>query len=167
MLSTVVDDLGRQDLGLEGWIAGELYRVALGNGLAGRGFDDLRPADWPIIRYLHHRSWVTVGELAEAFGVSKQAASQAIAGLVERDYVIRRGADGDRRRREVALGSRGEAAHAAAVAVADDVEQQLVADAGAEALDGWRAVNAAMARRWLAVAPARVRIATEMTTGRS
>jgi len=162
----MLDDLGRQDLGLEGWIAAELYRVALGAGLRGRGFDDLRPADWPVIRFLHHRGSTTVGELADAFGVSKQAASQAIAGLVDRGYVTRHEPDGDRRRREVALTERGDAARSAAVEVADAVERQLLGDVGPEALDGWRAVNAAMAERWLPHAPDRVRIAVEMTAAR-
>ena len=42
---------------------------------------------------------MTVGELAAAFGVSKQAASQTIAGLVDRGYVTRHEHDRDRRRR--------------------------------------------------------------------
>ena len=164
----MVDDFEeRPDLGLEGWIAFELYRTALRDGLGSRGFTDLREADGPILRYLHHVGTATVGELAEAFGVTKQAASQAVASLVDRGYALRAVDDEDRRSRTVSLSERGEAAHAAALAVAQREEERLVRTAGADAMAGWRAVNRAMREAWLDRAPARVRIAAEMSSRRA
>ena len=163
----MVDDFGVRDMGLDGWIAFELYRTASRDGLGARGFADLREADGTILRYLHHAGRATVGELAEAFGVTKQAASQAVASLVDRGYVLRAVDDEDRRSRAITLDDRGEAAHAAALAVADEEEARLVRMVGADAVAGWRAVNQAMLDTWLDRAPARVRIAAEMSSARA
>jgi DNA-binding MarR family transcriptional regulator len=162
----MVDHSPGHDLGLEGWIAFELYRTALRDGLRAGGFTDLREADGPILRYLHHAGSSTVGELAEAFGVSKQAASQAVASLVERGYGERTPDAEDRRSRVVSLNERGEAAHAAAVDVAEREEARLVEIVGTDALAGWRSVNRAMRDAWLDRAPDRVRIAVAMSEGR-
>ena len=52
---------------MTGWLAFQLYRVALGDGMQARGFADLRESDLTLLRYLHGRH-ATVTEIARLFG---------------------------------------------------------------------------------------------------
>ena len=95
------------------------------DGLAARGFDDVRPA--------HGFAFVRIGEgdattadVAQHLGVTKQAASQLVAQLVQRGYVTRRDDPRDARARLLGLTERGRACTAAAAAAA------------AETVDLWR-----------------------------
>src|SRR5262245_4699140 len=113
MLSREVDHMDpevERDIGMAGWLAFHLYRVALGERLRARGFTDLRDTDWSLLRYLHHRGGATVTEIARMFGFSKQAASQHVASFVERGYGARTRSATDARVRSVELSPRGRAA---------------------------------------------------------
>jgi DNA-binding MarR family transcriptional regulator len=152
-----------RDIGMVGWLGFQLYRVALGKGLAQRGFSDLRDWDGNLLRYLQGRS-ATVMEVARLFGVTKQAASQQIASFVERGYGVRVAADGDARVRAVALSERGRAARRAAIEIAGEVEAQLVARLGSRAVASWRKVNQTLAELYLTDAAELVRVAAELSS---
>jgi DNA-binding MarR family transcriptional regulator len=155
---------GDRDLGLAGWIAFELYRVALADGLARRGFTDLRDSDWNLLRFLDHRGSATVTEIARLFGVTKQAASQHVASFVDRGYGTKATSEHDARARAVALTARGRTARDAAVEVADEIEAELDAELGPDALRQWRKVTDALVTLHLDDAPEMVRVAAEMTS---
>jgi DNA-binding MarR family transcriptional regulator len=157
---------GERDLGLAGWIAFQLYRVALTEGLGRRGFTDLRDTDWTLLRFLHHHGAATVTEIAHLFGVTKQAASQQVASFVERGYGTKTPSEHDARVRAVALSVRGNAAWRAAVDVADEVEADLDDHVGPAALRQWRKVTDALIALHLDGAPEMVRVATEMSSAR-
>ncbi|HEY8465985.1 MAG TPA: MarR family transcriptional regulator [Solirubrobacterales bacterium] len=74
--------------------------------LASEGFGDVRFADGFIFQRLL-AAGSTVGDLAEALGVTQQAASKAVADLEARGYVRREVDPGDRRARRVTLTQRG------------------------------------------------------------
>jgi DNA-binding MarR family transcriptional regulator len=150
---------------LAGWLGFQLYRVALADGLAARGFTDLREADANLLRYLHHHGPAAVTEIARLFGVTKQAASQQVASFVGRGYGTRVRSDVDARVRAVALTERGRAAHDAAIEVADAIEAELVGTVGAAAMASWRRVTDALVALHLDDAPEMVRVAAEMESG--
>lgn len=58
-------------------------------GLAERGFPDVRPAHGFAFVRISRPGGATVAELAAHLGVTKQAASQLTAQLVERGFVVR------------------------------------------------------------------------------
>jgi DNA-binding MarR family transcriptional regulator len=160
------EDTADRDLGMAGWLAFQLYRVALGRGLAHRGFDDLRDSDGTLLRYLHHSGGATVTEVSRLFGVTKQAASQQLASFVDRGYGERTRLDTDARVRVVVLSQRGRAARRAVLDISDEVEAQLVARLGRDAMLEWRRVADALVDRYLDEAPEQVRVAAAMSSMR-
>jgi len=94
-------------------------------GLARRGFDDVRPAHgFAFVRI--SAGDATTADVAQHLGITKQAAAQLVAYLVERRYVERRPDPRDARARLLVLTQRGRACTAAAQAAAT------------EAVDTWR-----------------------------
>ena len=88
-------------------------------GLAHRGFADVRPAHgFAFVRI--SAGDATTADVAEHLGVTKQAAGQLVAYLVDRGYVLRRADPGDARARLLALTDRGRACTEAAEAAAID-----------------------------------------------
>jgi DNA-binding MarR family transcriptional regulator len=94
-------------------------------GLARRGFDDVRPA--------HGFAFARIGEgaaptadVAEHLGITKQAAGQLVEYLVDHGYVMRRPDERDARARLLLLTERGRACTVAAEASAADT------------VDGWK-----------------------------
>jgi DNA-binding MarR family transcriptional regulator len=161
-----LDPAGDRDLGMAGWLGFQMYRIALGRGLADRGFTDLRDADWNLLRYLHHRGGAPVTEIARLFGVTKQAASQHVASFVERGYGTRTRPDGDGRIRVVTLTDKGRAARAAAIDVADQIEAELAQRLGPDVLLAWRSVTNTLIELHLDQAPEMVRVAAQMSSAR-
>jgi DNA-binding MarR family transcriptional regulator len=149
---------------MAGWLGFQLYRVALAEGLAARGFTDLREADWSLLRYLHHHGGASVNEIAHLHGVTKQAASQQVASLVKRGYAASEPAEHDARIRRVTLTDKGDVARRAAIDVADQIEAELTERAGPQALRGWRKVTDAMIDAYLDDAPEVVREAAQMSS---
>jgi DNA-binding MarR family transcriptional regulator len=161
-----MDAAEERDIGMAGWLAFQLYRVALAEGLRTRGFTDLRDADWNLLRYLQHRGGATVTEIARLFGVTKQAASQHVASFVDRGYGTRSRSADDARVRAVELTDRGRAAHSAAIDIAGEIEAELVGQLGPETMQHWRAVTDALVRAYADDAPEMVRVAVEMSSAR-
>ncbi len=94
-------------------------------GLAQRGFGDVRPAHgFAFVRLSSGDA--TTADVAAHLGVTKQAASQLVESLVTRGYVTRAADPRDGRARLVVLTGRGRACTEAAEAAA------------AEVVEGWR-----------------------------
>jgi len=94
-------------------------------GLARRGFDDVRPAHGFAFARISEGD-ATTSDVAEHLGITKQAAGQLVDYLVDHGYVMRRPDARDARARLVLLTERGQACTAAAEAAA------------AETVDEWR-----------------------------
>ena len=119
-------------VGIDSWqTAGAVLRLAsqlvdaIQDGMARRGFDDVRPAHgFAFVRI--SAGDATTADVAEHLGITKQAASQLVEHLVQRGYVSREWDPRDARARLLMLTEHGRACTAAA-------EQ-----AAAEAVDHWR-----------------------------
>jgi DNA-binding MarR family transcriptional regulator len=94
-------------------------------GLARRGFDDVRPAHGFAFARISDGD-ATTADLAEHLGITKQAAGQLVEYLVDHGYVVRRPDERDARARLLLLTERGWACTAAAEAAAS------------ETVDGWK-----------------------------
>jgi len=119
------------------------YTSAIRRALSDAGFDDIPRAGARVIGRIAVGG-TNVSEVAEVYGVSKQAASQLVDTLVARGYVERIPDEADRRRMLVGLSERGEAAAAeikAAVAGVDAALEELV---GAAAVTSARPVLGAL-----------------------
>ena len=104
-------------------LAGQLVD-GMQEGLAQRGFDDVRPAHgFAFVRISEGDA--TTADVAEHLGITKQAAGQLVEYLVDHGYVMRRPDARDARARLLLLTKRGRACTAAAEAAA------------AEVADGW------------------------------
>lgn len=96
-------------------------------GLARRGFDDVRPAHG-FAFVLLASGGATTAHVAEHLGITKQAASQLVGALVDRGYVERRPDPNDGRARTLVLTSRGRACTRAAEAAARETVELWRAD---------------------------------------
>lgn len=109
------------------------YRRLIAEQLATAGLGDLpRPGYWALVALdagVHEP-----GRLAAEMGVSKQAVSKLVDGLVERGFVDRRPDESDRRRSRLLLTARGTTAVGVIRAAARASEAQLQAVVGPEAL---------------------------------
>ena len=98
---------------------------AIQEGLARRGFRDVRPAHgFAFVRI--SQGDATIADVAEHLGVSKQAAAQLVHQLEERGYVTRQAHPLDARATLLTLTQRGTACTLAAQ------------DAASEAVERWR-----------------------------
>jgi DNA-binding MarR family transcriptional regulator len=94
-------------------------------GLARRGFSDVRPAHgFAFVRISDGDA--TTADVAEHLGITKQATGQLVDYLVDHGYVIRRPDERDARARLLLLTERGRACTVAAESAAT------------ETVDGWR-----------------------------
>ncbi len=109
-------------------IAAAVLRVAtqlvdgIQQGLAHRGFDDVRPAHGFAFARISGAP-ATTSDLAAHLGVTKQAAAQLVEHLVDRGYLHREPDPNDGRARLLVLTERGRACTAAADQAAADVVQ--------------------------------------------
>ena len=99
---------------------------AVQEGLARRGFRDVRPAHGFAFARISEGD-ATIADVAEHLGVSKQAAAQLVHQLEERGYVTRKEHPLDARAALLTLTQRGVACTLAAQ------------DAASEAVEQWRA----------------------------
>ena len=66
--------------------------------------------------------------------------------------------------RVVVLTTKGRKARRAAITAANDIEADLVARLGPDALSAWRSVNDALAEMYLQQAPEMARVAAQMSS---
>jgi DNA-binding MarR family transcriptional regulator len=119
------------------------YGNTIGAHLAAAGFDDL-PRNGPFVlggMASHQGSAV---EIIRSLGVTRQAASQLIDTLVLRGYLSREINSDDRRRMNVVLTERGQAAAAAIRAGIEQVQAELAQMLTPAEITGLRAGLAAL-----------------------
>ena len=81
---------------------------------------------WTYLRALWHTDGLTQRELSEEAGVAEPTTFTALKAMERRGYVVRRPAEGDRRKRRVFLTARGRALEAKLVPLAKDVNAVAV-----------------------------------------
>jgi DNA-binding MarR family transcriptional regulator len=112
--------------------------------LAERGFTDLARSDAYVFRALDAES-LTITELADRLGVTKQAASQVVDDTRRRGYLERRPDPRDGRAWRLALTARGVEALAASRRFHAAYEERLAREHGADRVAVLRALLSAMA----------------------
>ena len=96
---------------------------------------------WTFLRALWQTDGLTQRELSEEAGLAEPTTFTALKAMERRGYVVRRPAEGDRRKRQVFLTPRGRALEAKLVPLAEDVN--------AVAVRGVSAADVAKTRRTL------------------
>jgi DNA-binding MarR family transcriptional regulator len=105
--------------------------------LADAGFDDQRPAHDAVFAHLPPEG-LTLSGLARRAGMTKQAMSELVADLEDKDYVVRGPDPRDRRVRIIEFTARGRAAVEVALAAFADIERELASQLGPPRLDALR-----------------------------
>lgn len=118
---------------------------AVQDGVAARGYGDLRPSHGFALARIS-RGAATVVDVAAELGVTKQAASQLVASLVERGYVVRAPHPDDARAWALTLSARGWAATRAADAAVADLVTGWRRDLGAARAREFEQVLAGLVR---------------------
>lgn len=121
------------------------YRVAIRTALAAAGFDDM-PRNGVYVVGAIARTGAPLSQIITDLGMSKQAAGQLVDTLVTRGYLDRSVDPDDRRRLNVTLAGRGEAAAAEIREAIEQVDEWLAGRVGAEYVTHTRATLAALAR---------------------
>lgn len=132
------------DFGILLGLAYQGFVGELREALAAAGFDDLGRSDGYVLRAVDAEA-LTVSELAERLGISKQGAGQIVDDLERRGYVERHPDPDDRRARLLRPAERGTALLAAARRFHRSYERRLARDHGADTVQSLRALLAAIA----------------------
>lgn len=103
------------------------------------GLVEARPQYGYVVRALAAQE-MTLTELAELLGVTKQAAAKLVDEMVAGGYVRRAGDEGDRRRKRLLLDERGRRLVASGHAFSERVEAELRRDLGPEVVEAVRTV---------------------------
>ncbi len=106
--------------------------------LANRGHEDVRPVHEFTLRAIDEGA-DTASELGRRLSVTKQAAAQTIAVLLERGYVRRETDPNDARRKRLQVTPRGHDMMAIGGSVLDDVRNRWAARIGPSQLDALQA----------------------------
>lgn len=119
------------------------YRIAIRPALAAAGCDDM-PRNGVYVVGAIARTGAPLSQIITELGMSKQAAGQVVDALVTRGYLDRAIDPADRRRLNITLAGRGEAAAAVIREAIDQVDGRLAARVGAEYVAHTRATLAAL-----------------------
>ena len=114
------------------------YGEVMGAALAAIGCDDMPRNGMYVIGGLAVAGGAPISQLVKELGVSKQAAGQLVDVLVLRGYLDRSVDASDRRRLNITLTPRGQAAAAAQSAARERVDAKLVAIVGPECVSSMR-----------------------------
>lgn len=127
-------------LGIPGLLrlARRAYGSAVRAALAESGFDDM-PRNGAYLLARVHDGRYAVADLTRGLGISKQAVSQLVDTMVTRGYIERRLDDDDRRRMQLTLTPRGEAAATVSWQAATRTDEELERRLSAEGVDALRA----------------------------
>lgn len=120
------------------------YGHAIAAELAGAGFGDL-PRNGPFVLGGMAGHGASAGDMIRGLDVSRQAASQLIDTLVLRGYLTRQVNEADRRRMDIHLTGRGQAAAEIVRAAIEGVDRELAGMISPDQLAGLRAGLLALA----------------------
>jgi DNA-binding MarR family transcriptional regulator len=112
---------------------------------AALGRHGLSPADFRSLYLIGRRPGVTLAELARLSGISKQALSRQLQRLIETGRLSRESMPGDRRKQRLRLTETAAATVEEAVALQRRQLRAAFKRAGAEAVEGFGRVLAALA----------------------
>lgn len=115
--------------------------------LADQGFGDLRFNDGVVIQHVLAAP-LSITALAERMGVTQQAASKAVADLERRGLLTREPAPDDARTKLLHLTEHALQAVEATRVLRKDLQEELVAEYGAERVDDARALLASAIGRF-------------------
>jgi DNA-binding MarR family transcriptional regulator len=104
--------------------------MALDAEMAGAGFTDRRFPDGRVLRLCSGPDELTISGVARSIGVSRQAASKLVAGLLDRGYVTIAASAEDGREKIVTLTARANEYLAAQRAASRRIEERVRADLG-------------------------------------
>ena len=122
-----------------------VYGKAMRQALEEAGYEDMPKNGMYVIGGLALGAGdVPLGQLVKELGVSKQSAGQLVDTLVLRGYLQRAEDPEDRRKLNITLTKRGEAAAATQAAVREKIDEQLLARVGRENLLRTRKTLAAL-----------------------
>lgn len=99
-----------------------------------------------ILFFIARNPGLSVSQLLAALGVTKQALNVPLRQLLERDLIRSEACDSDKRRRLLALTAEGSKLEKALRREQEQLLQRAFGEAGEEAVNGWLAVNQAIAR---------------------
>lgn len=119
------------------------YRIAIRAALAAAGCDDM-PRNGVYVVGAIARTGAPLSQIITELGMSKQAAGQLVDTLVTRGYLDRAIDPADRRRLNITLAERGEAAATVIRDAVDGVDERLTARVGAEYVAHTRATLGAL-----------------------
>jgi DNA-binding MarR family transcriptional regulator len=119
------------------------YEDAVRRALRDAGCDDLPPAGTSLITTMHWAD-ASLEAVVRWRGVTKQAVGQTVETLVVRGYLERERDLADRRRVNLTLSERGEAAGRAARRAIDEVDRELGRRVGPRRVAGARATMIAL-----------------------
>ncbi len=105
--------------------------------LAGRGWDDVRPAFGFVLLATRHRA-ITGTELAVLMGTSKQATSKLITSMTAAGYIEPTNTAGDGRTRPVRITHKGASLLTVVEEIYAELEAEWAAIVGAPALESLR-----------------------------
>lgn len=135
------------DLSLTALFAGWAMTDEVQRRLAEQGFDELRFNDGVVLQHVLAAP-LSITALAERMGVTQQAASKAVADLERRNLLRREPAPDDARTKLLHLTAHALAAVEATRGLRRDLQEELVAEYGAERVDDARALLASIIGRF-------------------
>jgi DNA-binding MarR family transcriptional regulator len=135
------------DLSLTALFAGWAMTDEVQRRLADQGFGDLRFNDGVVIQHVLAAP-LSITALAERMGVTQQAASKAVADLERRGLLTREAAPDDARTKLLHLTEHALQAVEATRVLRAKLQEELVAEYGAERVDDTRAVLASIIGRF-------------------
>ncbi|KDN16878.1 MarR family winged helix-turn-helix transcriptional regulator [Amycolatopsis rifamycinica] len=143
----MVVDPSRLDLSLTALFAGWAMTDEVQRRLADRGFGDLRFTDGVVIQHVLAAP-LSITALAERMGVTQQAASKAVADLEGRGLLRREADPSDGRTKLLHLTGHARAAVEATRALRQELQEELVAEYGAERVEDARVLLASVIGRF-------------------
>jgi DNA-binding MarR family transcriptional regulator len=135
------------DLSLTALFAGWAMTDEVQRRLTAQGFGDLRFNDGVVIQHVLAAP-LSITALAERMGVTQQAASKAVADLERRGLLRREPDPADARTKLLHLTEHARSAVEATRALRADLQDELVAEYGAERIADARALLAAVIGRF-------------------
>ncbi len=135
------------DLSLTALFAGWAMTDEVQRRLAGQGFGELRFNDGVVIQHVLAAP-LSITALADRMGVTQQAASKAVADLERRGLVRREPGPADARTKLLHLTEHALAAVEATRVLRRELQEELIAEHGAERVDDARALLAAVIGRF-------------------